>query len=227
VQFTQVPQPTPQTIVPKKKNSLIGLWVTLSVIGFCAFCGLFGAIQNKNRPQIENQTKKETNLNNNSNVQTTPTPPPTFAEIKAKAQSLLKRDNDSIDELKEFDDVMQPLKAITKDSKDFKEAQVLNKKLIDKVSVIAAEKIVLGNRPENSAWDGSVRAADRYLKDTLNDYSSAEYISWTKVAKIYIGKEPFWVTRAKIRAKNGFGAFIVKDITFYIRNDNVVKVEGL
>ncbi len=130
-------------------------------------------------------------------------------------------------DLKDFDAVMAPLREIPKEAKEYKDSQALLKKLIDKSSVIGAEIVVLGEKPENSAWDGSVRPAEKYLKEVLNDYSSSEYLDWTKVAKVYEGKEPYWHTTVRLRAKNAFGAFIVKDIAFWIRRGQVVKVKGL
>lgn len=222
-QFTQ-----PLTKQIKRKNDLMGLWIALGIVGFCGVCGFLGFLQDKNKSGIDLKgTNANLNANISSNIQATPTPASTFADLKTKSESLLKRDNDDISDIKEFDDLMQPLRNIPKVSKDYKEAQILNKKLIDKSAVILAEKLVLGPKPENSAWDGSVLAADRYLKEALNDYSSSEYLSWTTVVKIYVGKEPFWVTKAKIRAKNSFGAYIVKEVVFYIRNEQVVKVQGL
>lgn len=225
--FSQVPPNVPL----KKKNSLVGLWVVLGVLGLCGLCGLIGKIGEKNKQEINiASANTNTQINLNANVAPpTPTPTPTFAELKSKAQPLLAMSNGEHDaqDLKSFDDVMKPLREIPKEAKEYKEAQTLLKQLINKSSVIGAEIIVLGAKPENSAWDGSVRPAENYLKQTLNDYSSSEYVSWSPVTKIYIGKEPYWATKVKLRAKNGFGAFIVKDIVFLIRNGQVVKAEGL
>jgi len=210
----------------------MAMWIVFGVIGLCAFCGSIGKLgkQNSGETNTSSTGSARSNGNANANIaQSSPTPPPTFAQLKDDATRLLAINQSTYDfvKLDEFDAVMQPLKDIPKDSKDYKEAQSLHKKLIDRVSVIAAERIVLGNKPENSAWDGSVRPAENYLKEVLNDYSSSEYLGWTKVEKIYQGKEPYWQTSVRLRAKNAFGAYIVRDVTFWIRNNQVVKVKGL
>lgn len=229
--FAQPQQPFNQpNVQPKKKNGLMALWIVLGCVGLCALCGGLGAILDKNK-KTETAVSNSTQLTGATNqtntiIQATPTPPPTFAELKAKAQPMLAESYEPQD-LNGFDQVIKPLREIPKESKDYKDAQKLLDQVIKKVSVIAAEKIVLGPKPENSAYDGSVRPAENYLKQTLNDYSSSEYLSWTTVTKVYIGKEPYWGTKVKLRAKNAFGAFIVKDVIFLIRNNQVVKAEGL
>lgn len=230
--FSQSAPSTPSNLnaPPKKKSSLIGLWIALGIIGLCGLCGLIGAIRNINKKEISSSSTVNTQTNSNVNVVlATPAPPPTFAELKSKSQPLLNMGNGehSKEDLKAFDDVMKPLREISKEAKEYKEAQILLKQLINKSSVIGAEILVLGEKPENSPWDGSVRPAEKYLKEVLNDYDSSEYLGWSQVSKIYIGKEPYWGTKVKLRAKNAFGAFIVKEIVFLIRNGQVVKAEGL
>jgi hypothetical protein len=220
-----------QSISPGNKSNLKTILIVLGcIIGSCVLCGIIGAIGNLNKKDIANSSTSNVQNTSNSNVAlATPTPTPTFAELKSKTQPLLNMGNGehNKEDLKRFDDVMKPLREIPKEAKEYKEAQALIKQLINKSSVIGAEIVVLGDKPENSSWDGSVRPAEKYLKEALNDYSSSEYLGWSPVTKIYIGKEPYWGTKVKLRAKNAFGAFIVKDIVFFIRNNQVVKVEGL
>ncbi|MBS1793372.1 MAG: zinc ribbon domain-containing protein [Acidobacteria bacterium] len=227
--FSSPPPPPPPPQL-QNKNKFPGWGIAgialAAVVGSCTICGLIGAftdkMKNSNSAQIENPRPGPTTA---ANVNATPTPPPTLADLKAQSEDLLKmeREEYSDEDIKRFDAVMQPLRAIPKDSKDYKEAQALNKKLIDKSSKIVAERLVLGPKPENSAYDGSVQPAENYLKQTLNDYSSSEYLGWTVVKKVYIGKEPYWGTSVKIRAKNGFGAYVINQIVFLIRNNQVVK----
>lgn len=162
-------------------------------------------------------------------IPATPVPPPTMAELTAKAQPFLSLSRDSYESAdpNEFDAVMVPLRDIPKESKDYKAAQALNKKLIDKSSVVFAERIVLGPKPINSEWDGGVQPVKDYLKASLNDYDSSEFVEWSPVVKTYVGKEPYWVVRLKLRAKNGFGALILRDTYYFIQNGQVVKAEGL
>lgn len=229
LQFNQMhPRSQVAPLIQKKKSSFLGLWIILGLIGFCALCGI---VIDKSKPNSNSSTLvSNTNTQSNANIQTTPTPPMTFAEIKAKAQPLLKMPTQSSSEfttadIKPFDEVMKPLREIPKDAKEYKEAQALLKQLIDKSSIIAAEIVVLGPKPQNSSWDGNVAPAQNYLKLTLKDYDSSEYLGWTKVSKVYIGKEPYWTTTVNIRAKNSFGAYVVDEITFLIRNNKVVKTQ--
>lgn len=217
-------------VIPKKQSFPAWAIALIACIGLCGICGAIGNLSDKNKTQIAvNTSTQNSNNQNAANVQATPTPPPTFVELKAKAQPLLAMGNGehSRAELNAFDDVLKPLREIPKEAKEYKEAQKLLDQLIKKSSVIGAEILVMGEKPINSEWDGSVRPAENYLKQVLNDYSSSEYISWSPVAKVYIGKEPYWGTKVKLRAKNAFGAFIIKDIVFLIRNNQVVKAEGL
>lgn len=212
------------TSIPKKKNSLLPLWIVLGVLGLCGLCGFIGKLgdMSKNTPQ-QASTNSTASAGTNAQATPAPTPTPTFAELKSRSQSLVKGGNET--DLAEFDAVLGPLRQIPKDSKEYPEAQRLIKQLINKSSVIAAEKLVLGERPTNSPWDGSVRPAEQYLKLALKDYDSSEYLGWTNVNKTYIGKEPYWTTTVRIRAKNSFGAYVVSDIKFYIRGGQVVKVD--
>lgn len=122
---------------------------------------------------------------------------------------------------------MNPIQNIPKDSKDYRAGQALHKRLIDKSSIVAAERIVLGPKPKNSEWDGSVQPVKDYLKANLNDYDSSEFVEWSPVVKTYRGKEPYWVVRLKLRAKNAFGAYILRDTYYFIQMNQVVDTEGL
>jgi hypothetical protein len=183
-------------------------------------------------PNNSNNNSRNTTQVNSSPVNTvpaTPAPPPTFAELKTKGEKLLtikKEDHESA-VLTEFDEVMTPLREIPKDSKDYKAAQDLNKKLIDKSSIIAAERVVMGEKPAQSSFDGDVGPVKEYLKEALNDYDSSEFVEWSPVTKVYLGKEPYWGVRLKLRAKNAFGAYILRDTYYFMRNNKVVKSQGL
>jgi hypothetical protein len=83
-----------------------------------------------------------------------------------------------------------------------------------------------GPLPLLSPWDGEVYCVDEYLKQVLNDYESAEYLQWTFPEKVVIKKAPYWQVRLKLRAKNAFGAKIIKVYTFLIQNNVVVKASA-
>jgi hypothetical protein len=122
------------------------------------------------------------------------------------------------------------LMTIPQDAREFKEAQTLLKKAKslrkaaeEERAKAAAEEALLGPKPENSAWDGTVQCVDKYLKETLNDYDSAEYMEWSPVTKLDTKEGPYWVVRLKLRAQNAFGGKIVKNVIFFIRQNEVVK----
>jgi hypothetical protein len=98
--------------------------------------------------------------------------------------------------------------------------------LYDRVIRLAAERLLLGDKPQ-SGYNGKVSEVDQYLSKTLNDYDDSEYVEWTPVKKIEIKGEPYWAVGLKLRAKNAFGAKILKDVVFLIRQGQVVKTMGL
>jgi hypothetical protein len=230
-QFVYQTAPQAAPFQPKKitRNQL---FLIFGVGGFFAL--LVGvslvadSLKQKRTPESQPQTLASTQTNT-APAAPVPPAPPTFAELKSKSGPLLSMERDEYkqEDVKQFDDVMQPLREIPKDSKDYKESQVLLKKLIDKSAKVGAEMLVLGPKPENSAYDGSVRVVDKYLEKVLNDYHNSEYVEWSPVTKIYIGKEPYWGVRLKLRAKNAFGGYILRDTFYFMRNGQVVISKGL
>ncbi len=208
----------------KKRAITTPAAIALLCLGLCGFCALIGKLGDTNVNQTNTRTDLVGNLQTNTNA--APTPPPTFAELKQKGEQLLKFERSEYEQsdLKQFDDVMIPLRDISKEDKNYKEAQRLNKKLIDKSAPIAAEILVLGERPSEIELK---LAFNRYLRTRLNDYDSSEYVNYTTAQKIYVKKEPFWVSVLSLRAKNAFGGYILKDVKMYIRNKEVVLADGL
>lgn len=205
------------------------------LFGSCVLCGIIGGIQEAINPKPKEESKPVATTNNQSPSNlpvATPTsistPPPTFAELKQKGEGLLKLDKEEYtqDDIKPFLDLEKQLAAIPKQAREYKEANNLKKKLSDKVIRLAAEKIVLGAKPQ-SGYAGKVYEVDNYLSKTLNDYDDSEYLEWTPVKKLDVKGEPYWAVGLKLRAKNAFGAKIVKDVVFFIRDGQVVKTTGL
>lgn len=64
----------------------------------------------------------------------------------------------------------------------------------------------------NSAWDGSVRQVERYLKVNLKDPGSLEVMEWGQVVANTSG----FLVRVKYRAKNSFGAYSVEQKVFHL-----------
>ena len=75
------------------------------------------------------------------------------------------------------------------------------------------------NVPINSAWDGSVRQVERYLKDNLKDPDSYQGIEWSPVAKTDSGG---YIVRHKYRAKNSFGGYVVEEKIFTMDSEGNV-----
>jgi hypothetical protein len=215
----------------KRKNTIstpIGILIAVAAVcGLCGIVGGIGALFDKTKPQETAQINS--NSNNVSLPASTPTPIPTpvpITELKSKTDELLKFEKNEYksSDLAQFDKVMTPLKEIPKESKDYKQAQVLLKKLIDKSSRIGAEIVVLGEKPDETDLH---LAFNHYLRSRLNDYDSSEYVSYTSARKVTIKGEPFWVSILTLRAKNALGAYLLKDVTMYIRNKEVVLADGL
>jgi hypothetical protein len=180
------------------------------------------------------QNKKATLVSQtNTSLPPTPaptaTPAPTFAELTVKTEELIKRNIEESDiaGLKPYDVQMESLRAVLPSSKDHAAAQVQIKKLINKTAPIIAALALLGPKPESSAYDGRVEPVVKYLKATMNDYEDSEWIEWSPVVKMKLKGEPYWVVRLKLRGKNGFGAKILKNMLFYIRNNQVVNTMDL
>lgn len=86
---------------------------------------------------------------------------------------------------------------------------------------------IIGEKPFQSSWDGEVLAVKRYLRATLNDYESSEFVEWSPVSKVNIEGRLYWGVRLKLRAKNAFGAYVLRDTYYFIRFDEVVFSKGL
>lgn len=89
-----------------------------------------------------------------------------------------------------------------------------------------AESTATGQAPSQFA-NGQVPAVTRYLQDHLNDPYSMKLLKWSKVQKVTKYGASYWYVSLRMRAKNGFGAYILKDTGFYIRHNKVVFTENL
>ena len=161
-----------------------------------------------------------------STTQPAPTPKPTPlppAEILTRAKGLTGEGASK----ESLGQAMDMLRLIPKEAKEYKQAQPLLDKTTKRWARLAAEDFLLGPKPVNSAWDGRVDCADSYLRTHLNDYDSSEYLEWTQVKRMDLKGEPYWAVGLKLRAKNAFGAYIVKDVVFFIRQNEVVSAVGL
>lgn len=81
----------------------------------------------------------------------------------------------------------------------------------------------VGEQPEQSEWDGSVKAVEDYVKSNANDASSIDFIEWSKVSPI----GDYWVVRAKFKGSNALGGIVTVNKWFYIQNNKVVKTKDI
>ncbi len=83
----------------KKKNSLIGLWVTIGIIGFCALCGIFGRLSNTDRPKqtvsiAQTEHTKPVSLKSSSTPATSaPESKKEFTEISSNKKATIISEN--------------------------------------------------------------------------------------------------------------------------------------
>jgi hypothetical protein len=89
-----------------------------------------------------------------------------------------------------------------------------------------ADSTVMGQPPAQLA-NGQVPAVIRYLQDNLNDPYSMRLLKWSKVQKVTKYGARYWYVSLRMRAKNGFGAYILRDTGFYMRHNKVVFTENL
>jgi hypothetical protein len=85
----------------------------------------------------------------------------------------------------------------------------------ERQATAAAEEVskaYCGPEPERSAWDGIYEGVERYFKEIANDPDSVDFAGCTGV--IRKGPPACWVTACNVRAKNAFGAKILKAVVF-------------
>ena len=81
----------------------------------------------------------------------------------------------------------------------------------------------VGEQPEQSEWDGSVKVVEEYVKSNANDASSIDFLEWSKVSPI----GNYWVVRAKFKGSNVLGGIVTSNKWFYIQNNKVVKTKDI
>ena len=81
----------------------------------------------------------------------------------------------------------------------------------------------LGNKPEQSDLDASVKIVEDYIKQKAKDASSIEFLEWSKVS-------PFgesWIVRCKYKGTNSLGAVVTENVWFYIQNSKVIDTKTI
>ena len=72
----------------------------------------------------------------------------------------------------------------------------------------------------NSAWDGSVREVERYLKQNLKDPGSFEAIEGSPVVK---GADNTFMLGVKYRGKNSAGSYVIEQKVFHLDSNGAVN----
>lgn len=84
----------------------------------------------------------------------------------------------------------------------------------------------LGDEPETSAWDGSVKEVKDYLRPRMKDEDSLKILETWAPKKINVAGVEYWGVRCRWKAKNSFGAYDTRDDVFFIRGGRVVDVHS-
>lgn len=206
------PQEKPESPPPLPEKKKRNWWL----IGFCCLIGyvIFIGFLARTRPASPSQNSNKSNLASASpSPTTTPKLPPGELLTTSKRMIAASYTKES------YNQAIKYLSEIPKDAKEHAEAS----RLIDKATKTYLVEELAGPPPQTSPWDRKVYCVDRYLKQVLNDYGSAEYMQWGGLERAKVKGVAYWRVRLKLRAKNGFGAKIIKVYTFMIQNDQVVS----
>src|SRR5262249_24907142 len=84
-----------------------------------------------------------------------------------------------------------------------------------------AVELLRGAKPV--LWGGACVECELYLKQVLNDPDSYQHVESSQP----VAEGPAWTITMRIRAKNAFGARIVKVKKFYIQQGEVVKASDV
>lgn len=159
-------------------------------------------------------------------VTPSPTPTPTFDELEAQVDSYRAI---ALDKYVETDPhsitpTIEELRKIPTGAKNHKEAQRLIQLASETKSQIEQVHQIRDSMPKVLA-DGSLMEVRDYLRSTMNDYDSSEFMGWTPLTILFRDGRPYWVIRLKMRAKNAFGAYVIDDSIYFIRNGTVERTE--
>lgn len=106
-----------------------------------------------------------------------------------------------------------------------KEIKIPNQ-YVDKPNKTLNKAIIRGSaglKPLQNS-NGTIPLIIKYLNDTLNDPYSVRFVKWSNLEKTTFGDQEYWLVVLKLRAKNVYNAYILGEIAFYIRNNQVINV---
>jgi hypothetical protein len=96
-------------------------------------------------------------------------------------------------------------RAAIRTAKDAREKEIA-------AAVTAAKDSMCGPAPKISGWDDLPVGLKSYFKDMANDPDSVEFLACTEPA---LRNPPLcWATACRVRAKNGFGAKVLRNMVF-------------
>jgi LysM repeat protein len=142
-----------------------------------------------------------------------------FAENLIQQADLTEADQAVLDAKAKVEGVRQQMAAADKQLKDALNAQRQQKEAA--VRMRQSADVLRGPKPTQLP-NGTVPLVLKWFQASLHDPYSARYVHWSKLEKYYWASEPCWIVSVRIRAKNAFGAYVLSDNTFYIRQNRVI-----
>jgi hypothetical protein len=100
--------------------------------------------------------------------------------------------------------------------------QIPKSKNLAKNSKPVATKDGAGTKPQQKAT-GEVPIVMNWFQNNLNDPYSMKIVNWGNVVKVGSGADANWAVIVKLRAKNLYGAYVLGQYTFFIRQNKIVK----
>jgi tetratricopeptide (TPR) repeat protein len=143
------------------------------------------------------------------------------SNIETVVEDYLSKASSSLEEW-EIKKAKRYIESVKNLSPNHKELKDLETKMNEKQEIISQ----IGEKPKNSSWDASVRPVKRFLESNLKDPDSVEYIEWSPVHLTRVEGQPLWRVRAKYRAKNSFGGYVIEEKLFYMANGQVITYKN-
>jgi LysM repeat protein len=84
------------------------------------------------------------------------------------------------------------------------------------------ENNISGQKP-TQLGNGNVPIVMTWFQNNLNDPYSMKIVNWGKVVKVGSGTETNWAVIVRLRAKNLYGAYVLNQYIFFIRQNKIVK----
>jgi LysM repeat protein len=145
-----------------------------------------------------------------------------FAEKRIQQDELAAAERTVLDAKAKIEGVRQQIAAADKQLNDALNAQRQQRDAA--LRLRQSEDVMRGPRPTQLA-NGTVPLVLKWFQESLHDPYSARYVHWSKVEKYSWASQPCWVVSVRIRAKNAFGAYVLSDNRFYIRQNRIVHYE--